>query len=174
MSCPCYRISPNNYIYKTQSNSLRKKGDVETNSRCSGYEIISYIDHIYIHIPFAGLRCVEAESVCHGVFVIIHIIIPWASWTYVFLRWAVLLYFKGHTPVRLVGGNLPSEGRVEMQYHGVWGTVCSQGFTASDGDVICRMIGFNDSCVYYFNQLKEISLFTRAKRLTKWDREHRK
>lgn len=82
--------------------------------------------------------------------------------------------FKGHTPVRLEGGNLPSEGRVEIQYHGAWGTVCNQGFTASDGDVICRMMGFNDSCVYYFNQLKEISLFTKAKRLTKCDREHRK
>lgn len=52
-----------------------------------------------------------------------------------------------HTPVRLVGGTLPSEGRLEVQHNGVWGTVCGNSFTQQDGDVICRMLGFNHSAV---------------------------
>ncbi|XP_060602751.1 scavenger receptor cysteine-rich type 1 protein M130-like [Ruditapes philippinarum] len=52
-----------------------------------------------------------------------------------------------HTEVRLVGGSLPSKGRVEVKHNGVWGTVCGNSFTQHDSDVICRMLGFNHSAV---------------------------
>ncbi|XP_053388149.1 deleted in malignant brain tumors 1 protein-like [Mercenaria mercenaria] len=52
-----------------------------------------------------------------------------------------------HTAVRLVGGSLPSEGRVEVQHNGVWGTVCGNSFTQHDADVVCRMLSFNHSAV---------------------------
>lgn len=51
--------------------------------------------------------------------------------------------FTDHTPVRLVDGQLPSDGRVEVYHDGVWGTVCGDGFDQTDADVICRMLGFN-------------------------------
>ena len=38
-------------------------------------------------------------------------------------------------PVRLVGGFHRSEGRVEIMYNGVWGTVCDDLWNIRDGNV---------------------------------------
>lgn len=47
------------------------------------------------------------------------------------------------TSARLVNGTSPSEGRLEVQYHGaVWGTVCSSGFDTTAAAVACREAGF--------------------------------
>ena len=46
------------------------------------------------------------------------------------------------TPMRLVGGTNYS-GRVEIEYEGIWGTICDRGFDINDAKVICRMKGFN-------------------------------
>ena len=44
--------------------------------------------------------------------------------------------------VRLVGGNSVSEGRVEMCYNGVWGSICIHGWDNSDAGIVCRQLGF--------------------------------
>ena len=44
--------------------------------------------------------------------------------------------------VRLVGGNGPHEGRVEVCVNEVWGTVCSNGWNTGDSNVVCRQIGY--------------------------------
>jgi deleted-in-malignant-brain-tumors protein 1 len=44
--------------------------------------------------------------------------------------------------VRLTGGEYPSEGRLEVFFNGQWGGVCSSGFDPSDGDVVCRQLGY--------------------------------
>lgn len=44
--------------------------------------------------------------------------------------------------VRLVNGDMPYEGRVEVYHDGQWGTICSDGFTVNDAKVVCRMLGF--------------------------------
>lgn len=33
-------------------------------------------------------------------------------------------------------------GRVEVLYHGQWGSICDDYFTDMDAAVVCRMLGF--------------------------------
>jgi len=51
--------------------------------------------------------------------------------------------------VRLVGGPSSHEGRLEVNYNGVWGTVCDYGFTEESAAVVCRSLGFR----YVFRRL---------------------
>jgi len=44
--------------------------------------------------------------------------------------------------VRLVGGPSSEEGRLELNYNGVWGTVCDDGFTDTAAAVVCLSLGF--------------------------------
>ena len=44
--------------------------------------------------------------------------------------------------VRLVGGIQPSSGRVEVNFNGVWGTVCEDYFDTNAAGVVCHMLGY--------------------------------
>ena len=43
-------------------------------------------------------------------------------------------------PVRLVGGATRNEGRVEILFHGVWGTVCDDYWSLNDANVCEQLI----------------------------------
>ena len=55
-------------------------------------------------------------------------------------------YDVGIQEVRLRGGNATNgtqrAGRLEINYNGVWGTVCDDYFDNNDAKVACYMLGF--------------------------------
>ena len=49
--------------------------------------------------------------------------------------------------VRLVGGTIEQEGRIEICYNGVWSTVCDTNWQDIDSYVVCRSLGYDaDKC----------------------------
>ena len=44
--------------------------------------------------------------------------------------------------LRIVGGNIANEGRVEICMNNVWGTVCDDSWGSADATVVCRQLNF--------------------------------
>ena len=50
--------------------------------------------------------------------------------------------------LRLVGGPSEREGRVEMCYGEVWGSICDTQWNSLDAAVTCSQLGFEPSGTY--------------------------
>nr|XP_033793859.1 neurotrypsin isoform X2 [Geotrypetes seraphini] len=46
------------------------------------------------------------------------------------------------TPIRLMDGETKKEGRVEISINGQWGTICDDGWSDKDANVVCRQLGY--------------------------------
>ena len=44
--------------------------------------------------------------------------------------------------IQLVGGESDREGRVEVCYNGVWGTICGNGWDIDNANVVCYQLGY--------------------------------
>nr|XP_022289201.1 deleted in malignant brain tumors 1 protein-like [Crassostrea virginica] len=51
--------------------------------------------------------------------------------------------------IRLVDGDYTGEGRLEVEYHDRWGTVCDDSFTDSSAKVACRQLGYHSQHAVY-------------------------
>ena len=61
----------------------------------------------------------------------------------------LLLLYDAHivsvftlTEARLAGGETEREGRLEVSYNGVWGTVCADDFDDINAAVACHVLGY--------------------------------
>jgi len=62
-------------------------------------------------------------------------------WTFVIIL--VLLYcFLDSFGVRLAGSLQNFQGRLEVNRHGTWGTVCDDNFNDAAARVVCFQLGF--------------------------------
>ena len=44
--------------------------------------------------------------------------------------------------LQLANGIIDNEGRVEICYNNVWGTVCDNSWSSNDAKVVCRQLGY--------------------------------
>ena len=53
--------------------------------------------------------------------------------------------YDPHLDIRLVGGSIPSEGRLEVSFNGQWGSVCRDGWDINDATIACKHLGYPDA-----------------------------
>ena len=74
-----------------------------------------------------GLKCFGKHTVVYSTLMSMFVIEPTGC---------------GEGAVRLDGGDIEQEGRVEVCVNGVWGSICDYGWDKTDAHVICKQLGY--------------------------------
>ena len=56
--------------------------------------------------------------------------------------------------LRLAGGNVANEGRVEVCMDNEWGTICDDSWGTSDANVACKQLGFSSTGLMHTDDYK--------------------
>ena len=62
--------------------------------------------------------------------------------------------------LRLAGGNIPNEGRVEICMDNVWGTVCDDLWSSTDATVVCRQLGYFTQGQRLYSYCREYEVYS--------------
>ena len=101
------------------------------------------------HEGVGQTNCRHSEDVsiiCPCMFVY-HSLVP-TQYCIIFIQYCVLVpegvpKVCENGDIRLAGGKMSHEGRVELCFNGRWGTVCDDGWDQQDAAVVCRQLGFS-------------------------------
>ena len=66
----------------------------------------------------------------------------------VFYSFCTLAQTCSNGDVRLINGTTPYEGRVEICYSGVWGSICDSSWYDQDAAIVCLQMGFQGTSKY--------------------------
>ncbi|XP_071958691.1 neurotrypsin-like [Antedon mediterranea] len=66
-------------------------------------------------------------------------------------------YHSTYLDIRLVDGYSAESGRVEVYYNGEWATVCDDGWSMTNSEIVCRQLGYSGAHYYYTSHGNEHS-----------------